>query len=169
MIVAVDPGIHDCGVSVWRPDGQLFTAGLVNNPIQQPGCDNAAPMSEAVRVWLLPSVPVGAALAIEVPQVYTRTHSKGDPNDLIDLACVVGAVMGLRPGTHPHAWTSITAYRPAQWKGNVPKDVTTERALRDLSAVERLRVQECAPSLLHNVWDAVALGLAHLKKIGIRK
>jgi len=164
MIVAVDPGIHDCGVSVWRPDGQLFTAGLVNNSAQQPGCENAQPMSEAVRLWLVANgAGAPASLAIEVPQVYTRTHSKGDPNDLIDLACVVGAVMAVRP------WRSITAYRPAQWKGNVPKDVTAERALRDLSCAERLRVQECAPSLLHNVWDAVALGLAHLKKIGVRK
>jgi hypothetical protein len=101
-------------------------------------------------------------LVIEVPQVYTRARSKGDPNDLIDLACVVGAIMGV------HNWRQVFVYRPAQWKGQQPKEVTTRNAQNDLRPEELTRVTHCAASLMHNVWDAVALGLAHLKKVGQR-
>jgi hypothetical protein len=99
-------------------------------------------------------------LAIELPQVYVRSRSKGDPNDLISLARLVGAFEYFFDGRF-----GSTIYKPAQWKGQTPKDVTEARAKKRLTEAEITRiVLPPAKSLRHNVWDGIGLGLHHLNR-----
>lgn len=158
MLVAIDPGLHHCGVALFTPEGTLTHAELVKNPVDMPGCLNAWPMAAAVASRVGGFV---TEVVVEIPQVYPG-RQKGDPNDLIDLAAVVGGCVAVLGGRS-------YAYRPAQWKGQTPKDVTTARAKAKLSATEQGAIEQCQPHLMHNVWDAVALGLAHLKKTGRRQ
>jgi hypothetical protein len=160
MLVAVDPGLHNCGVSIWSNDGQLLEARLVKNTVEMSGPLNAQPMARAVAA----EVPLcDCDLVIEVPQVYPFGQGKGNPNDLIDLAAVAGACMGLAGG-------AVSYYLPRQWKGQVPKDISHARAMAQLGDVEKTNIKLCRPAgLMHNVYDAVALGLFHVKKIGRRK
>jgi hypothetical protein len=160
MLVAVDPGLHNCGVSVWSADGRLLEARLVKNTVEMPGPLNAGPMARAVAA----EVPLcDCDLVIEVPQVYPYGQGKGNPNDLIDLAAVAGACMGLAGGL-------VTYYLPRQWKGQVPKEISHARAMAQLADIEKANIVLCKPAgLMHNVYDAVALGLAHLQKTGKRK
>jgi hypothetical protein len=81
--------------------------------------------------------------------------------DLISLAIFVGSAatrllsLGLQP----------VFYEPSAWKGSVPKDVMIERIKRRLSPEEHARVDlPRAKSLHHNIWDAVGIGLYHLKR-----
>jgi hypothetical protein len=165
-LVAVDPGLHQCGVALWQ-NGRLVWADLVRNPDSVPGqgalCarEMGFAVGESVRPYTPKRLISGALpLVIEVPQVYTRGRG-GDPNDLIDLACVVGAVMANFNG-------AIYTYRPAQWKGQVPKEVCHARARARLTPEEiAIVAANCPPSLAHNVWDAVALGLAHKAKFAV--
>jgi len=97
-------------------------------------------------------------MVIELPQVYVASRSKGDPNDLIALASVVGALT--------HWFRGMTfVYSPRAWKGTVDKKVMTERILKHLSEEERGRIQKAPKSLLHNSIDACGLGLHHLKRL----
>jgi len=95
-------------------------------------------------------------LVIEIPQVYVRARSKGDPNDLIMLAGLVGAFVYC-------FGNASKLYRPAEWKGQVTKEITEQRARKRLSPDELSRIElPSAKGLHHNVWDAVGLGLHHL-------
>jgi hypothetical protein len=89
----------------------------------------------------------------EVPQVYRAGASKGDPDDLIQLAGVVGVfAQAFRATTH-------FGVKPREWKGQVPKDVHHARLVKTLTPEELAMVEAAAPpSLRHNVLDAVGIG-----------
>lgn len=162
-LIAVDPGVRGCGVSAWI-DRRLFKAAYVKNP-----CDHgqsaaeAARMAYAVEQWvdtfvLDPIVDeVTFELVIECPRVYDATHQKGDQNkSIIPLSLVVGAVASSFQG-----WP-IRQYFPRDWKGTIDPDDAIKMVKTRLSVDERSRVILPAPSLQHNVWDAVGIGLKDL-------
>lgn len=102
-------------------------------------------------------------LAVELPQIYARSKSKGDPNDLIAVAGVVGALDALAPH-------HTTVYLPSEWKGQVPKSVMTTRTTSKLEKTELERIiTPRRASLMHNVWDAIGIGIHHLKVHGQRQ
>jgi hypothetical protein len=168
MLLAVDPGLHHCGVSYWDR-GKLVRAELVKNPLSRPGdgAKCAGPMSWAVRdAWMqhrgAAGPPALAELVLELPQIYQGRG--GVASDIIDLAAVVGAVASALGGSVQ------TFYRPRDWKGQVPKEIHHPRVIAALQPNEMSAVRLCQPaSLMHNVWDAVGLGLAHLKMTGVRR
>ncbi len=91
-------------------------------------------------------------LIIERPQVYTGAgKSKGDPNDLISVALVVGAV--LFESCAVYGWGSQTVL-PARWKGSVPKRITKARLQKELAPEEAEKVRWSN----HDIVDAVAIG-----------
>jgi hypothetical protein len=158
MLISVDPGLRACGVAAWNAATKsLVHAGFVIN--QGTGWVS---MVDAVRfaVGLISPAAVATAnvqLAIEIPQVYGRALWKGDPNDLIDLAGLVGAFV--------HCFPEGRVYRPAEWKKQVTKEVTEHRAKKRLTEEELSRVVlPSAKGLRHNVWDAVGIGLHHLER-----
>jgi hypothetical protein len=158
MILSIDPGLHACGLSVWSHDlsNPLLWAGLVKN-------------SGAHRRTMVDSVDAKLyelygtyrkidQLAVEVPQVYIASRSKGDPNDLIQLALVVGAF---------EQWFSgaVFMYKPADWKGQVPKPIMEARILKRLSDDEKNKIEKAPKSLMHNTIDSCGIGLHHLKRL----
>lgn len=150
-MISIDPGVKGCGVAVWR-HGTLI---------------GAAYETDSDPRMLAHKVPTNddtdGDLVIEMPQVYARSKSKGDPNDLIKLAVMVGRILQSNQGLQ---WV----YLPRQWKGQVPKDILTERTKRALTNLELDRVYlPKAPSLHHNVWDAIGIGLHHLHVTGVRR
>lgn len=164
--VSLDPGLRHCGVAVWRGTG-LVWAGLVKGAPTGRGPQAWATMADevfgAVYQARLPDFYVGG-IVTEYPQVYR--HGPGDPADLIELAGVVGAVVaGLSESPPVH----ITGYLPRDWKGQVPKDVMCARIMSKLTPADLAAIQPCAPSLLHNVQDAIGIGLFHLQKLGQRR
>jgi hypothetical protein len=94
---------------------------------------------------------------IEVPQVYRQEHSKGDPNDLIDLAVMVGKY-ALRAELVGFA---VHLVRPRVWKGQLPKDVCWHRVRQTLNETELALVKDAsrniANTLVHNMHDAIGL------------
>lgn len=139
VTVAIDPGVQWCGVAVFA-DGALVSASL-----EKP---------EKVRSsW----APVDR-LTIEVPQVYRAGLGKGDPNDLIAVAVEVGRLI-------ESAWTDdVERVRPHDWKGSVPKEIHNARTLAVLSPAERACLPKLPKTKMHNVLDAVGLGLWSLEK-----
>lgn len=154
MILSVDPGLRGCGVALWDA-GRLAQAAYVENPMKT-GRGPAAYRAmgdELSKLTVWGSEPLHVVL--ELPRVYPV--SKGDPNDLIDLAGVVGAIAGCMADTCSH-------YEPAQWKGQVPKTIMAKRILSKLSKAELDNVQHVGYKD-HNTIDAIGIGLKYLGRL----
>ncbi|MCP3060953.1 hypothetical protein LXT21_19390 [Myxococcus sp. K38C18041901] len=123
-------------------------------------------MAFAVREWLRPRLSDAPhQLIIELPRVYSAAHQKGDQNDLIQLAGVVGMLGGLLPSV-----ASRRSVYPRDWKGTLDADAFIERIKQRLDATEHLRVELPATSSLHhNVWDAIGIGLHALGRLAPRR
>jgi hypothetical protein len=156
--VCVDTGLRECGVSIFR-DRELIRAGLVRNPeTTGRGPKVWLAMAREVNEWLR-DLPSADELVLEVMQSYDLRHQKGDQNDLLELAGVGGAIVGILSPER------VTGYRPAEWKGQVPKVVHHKRIQRELTEQEVKRIEKCPESLKHNVIDAIGIGLFHCKRM----
>lgn len=161
-LISIDPGVRGCGCAYWE-DGLLKAATYVKARGDGQGQRAQAwlPMAKAVSEWAMSTVGgLGSPICvIELPRVYPGARQKGDQNDLIELAAVVGAIVAMLD--------VLTAVMyPYEWKGQVPKKIHHERAKKRLSAEELSTVTlPSAKGLQHNVYDAIALGLVHLDRL----
>ncbi len=108
-------------------------------------------------------------LLIEVPRIYQGSKQKGDPDDILQVAGVVGAISAI--GT----WGTVRGIHPRDWKGTINPEVMIERIQwldprekkrprlthAEFDTIERPR----AVSLEHNMWDAIGIGLHHLGRL----
>lgn len=157
-MLCVDPGLRGCGVAFFRA-GTLIRAGYVTNPVIE-GRGYAAHKMMGLAVVELYGYVGLSRLVMEHPRIYPgAAQQKGDLNDLIDVACVGAAIASNYPVTETE-----TLY-PADWKGNVPKEVMTARISRAIANEERAGIEKCYASLTHNVLDAIGIGLFKLGRI----
>ncbi len=140
-VLAIDPGEH-AGWAIYE-QGRLAGCGLIRN-----------------MAYPYPVVPPGTHVIVERPQVYPRSVSKADPNDMIELAIKAGEFQGyyrlygcLIPALRIH---------PRMWKGQVPKDVHNASVLAGLwpfeNKVYATASAGMAKGLHNNVIDAIGLG-----------
>lgn len=131
-LVAIDPGKHASGIAVFG-SSLLVAAYYTNDPF--------------VLSWVAEHTPV----IVELPQVYVV--GKGDPNDLIALAFAAGRIT--------RRFSDVDTVKPAQWKGQLPKEVHHRRVRACLESAELDAIENSgiARGKLHNALDAVALGL----------
>lgn len=153
-LLAVDPGIRACGVSLFDGD-ELIACALVPNtaPEGASAPSRCAEMAIAVRSWCA----CVDRVVVEWPQVYRAGRAKAgaDPNDLLLLAGVAGALAS------EYGYAVVESVLPREWKGTVAKEVMLERILDRLSPSELVLVDGLglAKSKRHNVVDAVGIGL----------
>lgn len=160
-LLAVDPGIRGCGCAVFC-DAVLERAAYVENynlQFKEGRAAAAYGMALSVYNW---AGPINE-LVVEWPQVYAsrirQGHSFADPNDLLALAAVDGAVAAL--------YSKVTySPRPAQWKQQLKKEIVEQRVRARLDATETAVLDAAvndAGKLWHNVVDAVGIGLSCFK------
>lgn len=158
-LVAMDPGLRDCWVSIFR-DGYLLETIRVKNPEKK--ARGPVAWLEMGRAFceIFEGKPYINALVTEIPQVYNVGKQKGDQDDITNLSGIVGAVtMALNP-------TSVTSYYPREWKGQLPKDVCGDRVLLTLSESERKAVGNYG-ALQHNILDSIGIGLKYLGRFNV--
>lgn len=155
-LLALDPGIRGCGVAFFQ-DGELQTGMYVPNPAARGnGPEEVRQMVAAVKYYLLPRCTLGLdELVIEWPQVYSTSRGK-DPNDLLPL---VGIGCGLAC-VFPRAYA--VRYLPREWKSTMAKGAAFEKRVLDRLGTDERQFISGPRSLLHNVYDAIGLGLFHL-------
>lgn len=172
-MVSVDPGLEGCGVAAWK-SGRLVRAEYVRAYVSERDLADGDTMhsweKSAWGVWVWCGNRVVDELVLERPQVYVRRLNT-DPADLIALALLDGALAGLFRAAASYPGIKVTTYLPAEHKGQIKKPASAKaandyiirnRALARLSDEEQLGIVNCAPGLMHNVWDAVWIGLHHL-------
>jgi hypothetical protein len=166
---ALDPGYSSSGatgVAVFADD-VLRDAGALRGFTGGSACERATRSGLWAASWfrarVVPSTAAETTLLVEWPQIYAASRSPGDPNDLLGLAAVCGAVAAVMN------WSNLRAIAPREWKGTAPKDVANQRTLARLSDEEKLRLPPNAGAALHNAIDAVGLGLWHLGRAERRR
>lgn len=159
-ILAVDPGLRVCGVATFE-DGFLKTAAEVKTLTKDAEAGPLAwgGMADAICAAVGEDRRFGAVV-VELPQVYRGPLLKGDPNDLLHLVGVLGHLCGQLEAHCGVGEVEFHHYRPAEWKGQVPKAIHHERIQRRLSKSE-ITVWPKG----HNAKDAVGLGLFHLGRM----
>lgn len=143
-LISVDPGVNNCGIAT-------FNKGVLNFAILKPTA------KLLLNLKMAPAAYLNIPCVIEVPQIYRASRSKGDPNDLLNLAIVVGRIYERCEGA--------TLIKPRTWKGTVKKEVMLKRILSKLSQEELDKLPKLCKSQLHNVIDAVGIGLHALGRL----
>jgi hypothetical protein len=159
QFIAIDPSISEIGVAVFEGH-EITRVKRIKGP-------KTVGASEGKRMQLLMGhmhhelwsyMTLGARyggwdLVIEWPEVYVSGRS--DPNDLLLLAGVVGAIVG------QFDWRGVYSYRPKDWKGQVPKEIHNDRVLQKLSQKIQTDLGRIPKTYRHNVIDACGLALHH--------
>jgi len=158
LLLAVDPGVHGCGVAVFKSTLLVCAAYVKEDATRtKTPLDCVRAISFYVRKLTIDEV------VVEIPQVYPG-YRDADNNDLIDVSAVSGAVAMLA--------SKRTFVRPRAWKGSVPKParaadpyILAERAKAKLSQKELASI-EWPGSAKHkwDVADAIGIGLWSLKR-----
>lgn len=156
-VLSCDPGLRGSGVGVFE-DGKLVRAAYVKSPERiERGPPAWRAMAHAVSGWV--GTDSIDTLVLEVPQVYRAGQQKGDPDDILQLAGVDGAVVGM-------IWSSsVKWYLPREWKGQVEKSIMVRRIEKLLTPEEVSVIEACPASLRHNIIDGIGLGLFYLKRM----
>ncbi len=143
-MLSIDPGKHMFGWAAFEDD-RLNRCGLVKGEGFQ----------DMMGAFVYHRTPT--EIVVEIPQVYQQRMWKGDPNDLIDVAIVAGAVAA-------QFRCETTFIRPRKWKGTRPKKVCNKLTLGTLDDGELkvYRSVDVLASLRHNVIDAIGIGLWRL-------
>ena len=166
-IVSIDPGLAKVAVAVWDPadNFSLEYACLVRceHPVGMERAQKWREMADCVVAELMEKLGNPLDLVVEVPQIYSGAR-KEDPNDLIDLAGVLGAIIGALPQVSVE-WSP----KPREWKGQLPKTATKQRVDSKLVASEKACISWPIQSLAHNVYDAIHLGIVYLEREGLRE
>jgi hypothetical protein len=167
VLLSIDPGVRGCGCALFR-DGKLVAAAYVKNSAKKGNSPfECVGMAIEVKSWT--SIYVDSSrealdrLVLEFPQTYGGRAAKGDANDLFPLAAIDGAIVALFPRA------DVTSYFPREWKSNMDPDALIARVKGRLTPEEHVRVELPAPSLQHNVWDGVGVGLCFLGRLAPKK
>lgn len=165
IVLAVDPSIAESGWALFVREAAghtLLAAGLAHLPASWRAATRTERIDAMVRQ--IESEAAGVAhlqatdCVLERPVVRNAASSgsKGDPNDVLLLGILCGAIAL----SQHRAGVRVTMIKPEEWKGQTPKDISVERSQARLAPSELARVKlPTAKGLAHNVWDAVGIGL----------
>lgn len=149
-LLTVDPGLKACGAALWR-DSELVWARAVRASVVGRGPALWADMASNV-VSTLPQV--SGRLVVETMKVYTT--GKADPDDLLELQGVSGAVVGYATS---FGWRA-EGVKAREWNGTVPSDIRRARTKAWVEArgwSSRVDLNTTA-RFQQDVWSAVGIG-----------
>jgi hypothetical protein len=146
-VLSIDPG-NECGAAIYW-DGVLVLCGLVNRADSPGGIEPLRILKE----WGLERFD---CLVIEIPRISKQTK---DPASIVKLAITAGRMIE----RFPHAKLIYTFVD--QWKASVEKEDMCMRIVGHLTIVERGHLPNLAKTYLHNVIDAIGIGLRALGRM----
>ena len=167
--ISIDPGFRHCGVSCFQGN-TLKHATLVETQSKSDvdPADQFSKMGSAVADYV-ESLGIGNSfdVAIEYPQQYQRTPS---PRESVQrLVGVIGAILAALQSRTGGLSVRVTSYTPQAWKGQVPKEIMNQRVLGRLIESELSSLPAYPKSKMHNVLDAIGIGLKHLKRLELKR
>lgn len=140
ILLAIDPGVKACGYAVIK-------------------CGTLTVGHESTEYVLDLAKVLRCSVITELPQVYSAAKSKGSPEDLIQLARVVGRI--------EQASGACRIVRPNEWKGSISKEMHNARILECAATAlplvhlvqARHQLGQLPKTRAHNAVDALGLWL----------
>lgn len=172
IYVSIDPGIGCLGWASWHYDPAqaehpvLLACGGITIPVAKRRQLDA--MCEYAAEHLIGRGDVGHVFVEQMPFGGDRDTGRAGTKKAIELLKLqaIGAFVAGRLGGQLHY------AMPGTWKGSTAKKHTEARAAKQLSLAERtafyVGTERLRPSLRHNVWDAVGIGLWGLGRYVVR-
>lgn len=160
---ALDPGLDHPAVAIFSPAGVLEYAARVRVPGKLAKLCTAERCRQIAHLVADPVIAACADCPItmfvyELPQIYTAIKSKGDPNNLMKLGPLCGAVSALLD-------CACQEYLPGEWSHKTKKITRGDpwASQRGHRVRGRLTDEEAATvQATHDAVDAVGIGLHHL-------
>ena len=162
LTLSVDPALHGVGVGAWIGT-KLITGAYLPRPIRADSRGAGAWLAlvkETSNWWLSWAPRLPDVVVVEHMEVYQRTGGRGvvgKPDDLLELQGVSGAIVTL-------AQHQGYSYLPKHWKGQVPKDVMTNRIRDRLTVAGWSEVVAWTNNAKHDcdIAHGVGIGMYHL-------
>jgi len=165
IYIGIDPGVRMCGVAIdfndcppAHPDIPKLRAFTVTG--NGNGTMQAEDTLQARAVGMVYDIKshiprrYDVALCVEGQKIYPKEKSKGDPNDMVKVAIVAGAMLGVADSLYMlHAYLPT----PREWKGALPKSIHHERLRAKYREWVEPVERETAKTHQNHVWDAVGL------------
>ncbi len=149
--LSIDPGLSCTGVAAWR-GGKLTAVELIRSEKNAPLTTRISEIREEIERFENAVSPGLTLLRYCERMQFRHGNNKGDPQILIDLNLLAGAI-----GTH---WLT-----PNEWKGTLPREIEQHRTRALLEPDELALLEQVKPaSLAHNAWSAVGIGLHVLRR-----
>lgn len=153
-LLAIDPSLRGTGWALFK-DTNLVSCGVIGGPNQLSNIEAV----RAIRNGVQGEAP-DLQVVLEFPRIYPKGRGESDnidPNDLLWVAAVAGALCTLGPSS---------TYYPSDWKGQSKKEKTLRIVLQACNPAERAVIESVQGAKRHNAVDAVGIGMYHLKRIG---
>jgi hypothetical protein len=153
-LLAIDPSLRGTGWAYFE-NTVLTHCGVVGGPNQLSNIEAVRAIRTSFHVVIAPD-----EVALEFPRIYPKGRGASDnvdPNDLLWVAAVAGALCTLGPPV---------TYYPSDWKGQSKKEKTLRIVLQACNPAERAVIETVQGAKRHNAVDAVGIGMYHLKRIG---
>lgn len=155
-IISFDPGVVCTGAAVNR-NGVVTLCRLMPRMGKSDLFLRSVELRTQVEtLWRQVQCFDNALVLIEYPQIYVsrirRGETREDPKHLIDIALLCGVIVSVMSQSF-----DCRLIHPAEWKGQVDKDVMIDRIVAHLTPQERQLIPGGA--LAHNGIDAMGITL----------
>lgn len=176
-LLAVDPGIESPGAALFR-DGVLIAAVRITVPDLGPTATHAQralAAADAIVTWAVNLRAKVTVVTHEWPQIYAGSKSRANPNNLIAMAAVDGAVDCAFAfiAVHRGEQLEVRTFLPAEWAGQLPKNTKKGQYWKSPRGVRiRSRLSEAEWAVTpdqHDAGDAIGLGLKALGRLDVRR
>lgn len=163
MIFAVDPGKHHIAISIIGPLGHILWAGAVRSTNQH-AYENAATIAMGITDLVENQFESHTFSIVCIERMLSYPKSKVNPNDLMDLSFVGGAVMGALITNYMLEHPPIVLCPYAKdWKGTLTKAEHHEQMFKKLGEAETARIRRYAihygADCRNDIYDAIGIGL----------
>jgi hypothetical protein len=136
LILAFDPDTHHTGVAVVDTDGRPVFVGVCSVPAKFKGAEAVCEMVKVLRNILWPEVlaerivagSVIVAIVVEGQEITYSARSGKNPRSLLPVAQIAGAALAV----HAMIDRQLFLPYPAEWKGQVPKQIHQARICNKL-------------------------------------
>lgn len=154
MVLGIDPDLHHAGVAVVKMDGSVASDGVILTSDKLTENDAvASQIVEGIRYFNGLNVPMVRRIVVESQRNYPGKRRHENPDDLIRLGQVAGALAAIAKMHWPHA--EVWSVDPHAWKGSIKKEIMHARIAEKIARHDQ---HVLGPHSSH-VLDAI--GLAH--------
>lgn len=163
MLISIDPGVKKLGFALFGEDGRLRAAGASLQKETAVSVEATVALHARNINLQSPELGTGDVRAVVERMVWRSGDSKSQPNSLLNVQIVGGALAGLLSNA------GVGALAAEEWKGSIPKNVHHPRIGEALSNDEKEILSTAldkTPKKAHSeIYDAIGIGLFALGRI----